>query len=147
MATSAAPSPDRTAFESLRPSSVAPSKCVLCRTELHVQCFVRPLPARLDATLRRFPLAYGFVVEMHSLIHRMAARSQLRFAAYFLEVSESEMVERLSPNTRTHSYMRDMRSFSERHPWATILDLEMYRDAWQAGAEWGACNSGKAGQA
>jgi len=113
------------------------SKCVLCRTELHEHCIVRPLPALLDASLRRFPLAFGFVLEMHSLLHRMAARWRLRYAAYFLVVSAEEMAERLVPNTRTHSYMRDMRNFSERYPWATILDLEMYRDAWLAGAEWG----------
>jgi hypothetical protein len=109
----------------------------ICRTELHEQCIVRPLPALLDASLRRFPLAFGFVLEMHSLLHRMAARWRLRYAAYFLVVSAEEMAERLVPNTRTHSYMRDMRNFFERYPWATILDLEMYRDAWLAGAEWG----------
>src|ERR1700690_1791032 len=92
------PNLHQTELESVHPSSAAPSKCALCRTELHVQCFVRPLPALLDAGLRRFPLAYGFVAEMHSLLHRMAARSRLRYAAYFLEVSGSEMDERLLPN-------------------------------------------------
>lgn len=83
---------------------------------------------------------YGLVEEMHSLMHRMALRRKLRFGSYFLYISPEEMAECRQPNTRTHSYMRDMRSFSERHRWATLPDLEMYRDAWLAGAEWGESN-------
>lgn len=111
------------------------------RTEFDEQFLLRSLPARLVASLRRFPLVLGFADEMYSLLHRMALRRRLRFASYFLYMSPEEMAERHQPNTRTHAYMRDMRSFSERRPWATILDLELYREAWLAGAEWGAYTS------
>src|ERR1035441_9241556 len=115
------------------PISGCLSGCVLCRTELHEQTLVRSLPGRLHAGLLRFPLAYGFVVETHSLLHRMVLRWRLRYGAFFLPVSLQELRERLQPGTRTHAYMQDMQSFVARCPWATIPDLETYRDAWQAG--------------
>jgi hypothetical protein len=122
------------------------SRCVLCRTVLREPSLVKSLPAPLDEGLRRFPLVLGFVLEIHTLLHRMSLRYKLRFASYFLNISPEEMAECQTPNTRTHSYMRDMRSFVERHPWATILDLETYRDAWLAGAEWGSDKTCTRGQ-
>ena|ERR1700728_3531376 len=145
MTASAIPSQGQSETKSTLPVSGRRTGCVLCRTELREPCLWRSLPGPLHASLYRFPLAYGLVEELHSLLHHMALRWKLRFGSYFLYISPEEMLERRQPNTRTHSYMRDMRSFAERHPWATILDLEMYRDAWLAGAEWGShtCTKGQ----
>jgi hypothetical protein len=127
----------QTASQSRFPSVGVHSRCVLCRSESDEQILVPQLPAPIAASLRPFPLVLGFVAEMHSLLHRMALRRRLRSASYFLSIPPEEMAERLAPHTRTHAYMQDMRNFVARYPWATILDLEMYRDAWLAGAEWG----------
>jgi hypothetical protein len=31
------------------------------------------------------------------------------------------------------AYTRDIRNFDLTHPWATILDLQVYRDVWPEG--------------
>jgi hypothetical protein len=119
--------------------------CVLCRTEYHEPSMVRPLPEPLEVGLRRMPLVYGFVVEMHSFLHRMVARYRRHYGAYLLYVGpfEEGPSEHPEPNKRTHACMRDIRSFVEHNPWATTLDLEMYRDSWLAGVEWQKSNSCK----
>jgi hypothetical protein len=38
--------------------------------------------------------------------------------------------------TRTRACISDIESFVAVHPWATMVDVEMYRDAWVKGAEW-----------
>jgi hypothetical protein len=119
--------------------------CVLCRTEFREPQLVRPLPAPLQAALHRLPSLCGFVAEMHNFLHRMAAIYRLRYRTYLLYVGPLEQgsAAHVEPNIRTHACIRDMRSFSATHPWATILDLEIYRDAWLAGVEWAESNSYK----
>lgn len=122
------------------------SACALCRTELNVPSIVRPLPKNLESLLYQMPRVYGFVVEMHSFLHRMVARYRRRYGAYFVSgMPLSELGEDgvRRPNIRIRSCIDDMRNYAVDHPWATILDLEMYRDAWRAGAEWAEGNSCK----
>jgi hypothetical protein len=124
----------------------AQSGCVLCRTELNGQSLVRSLPALIHVGLYRLPSVYGFVVEMHSLLHRIVVRCKRGFSAYFVAVDSFRiqgLAEHPEPNTRTYACIRDTRSFAERRRWATILDLETYRDAWLAGAAWAESNSCK----
>ena len=112
--------------------------CALCRTELRAPALVRPLPWGLDSLLYRYPRLYGFVVEMHSFLHRMAYRCRRPLGALNVllpplsEVGEDGL---RVPNIRTRACIDDMRNYAEVHPWATILDLDTYRDAWLAGAE------------
>jgi hypothetical protein len=118
--------------------------CALCRTELNEPRLVRPLPWGLESALYRLPRVYGFVAETHTYLHRMASRYTRRYGAYFvsrLPLSELGTDGVRVPNTRIRSCIDDMRSYAESHPWATTLDLEMYRDAWLAGAEWADHNS------
>jgi hypothetical protein len=115
------------------------SACALCRTELRAPRIVRPLPWGLESVLYRMPRVYGFVVEMHSFLHHMVARYRRRYGAYFVsEMPLSELGEDgvRRPNIRIRACIDDMRNYAVEHPWATTLDLEMYRDAWKAGAEW-----------
>ena len=126
------------------------SWCVLCRSELRAPSLVRGLPWPLHWGSRRMPLAYGLVVELHTFLHRMAIRCRRRHGVFWLSVSsfrraEGPPIGPLHPeeNTRKCACIYDIESFVERHPWATILDLETYRDAWQAGAEWAERNVGK----
>lgn len=131
----------RTGFQGVGSSR---SKCVLCRTECHAPSIVRGLPGLLGAGLRRMPLVCGFVLETHNLLHRMVLRYKRRYGAFWIFVgalSQTGPTGHPEPNTRTHACISDMRSFGQRNPWATILDLEAYRDGWQAGAEWAENNS------
>ncbi len=123
---------------------------VHCRTELSGQSQVRPRTGLIHAGLYRLPSVYGFVVETHSLLHRIAARCRRGFPAYFVTVESFRLLardEHLQPNTRTYACIRDMRSSAERRRWATIPDLETYRDTWLAGAAWGESSSCKSGVA
>ena len=120
------------------------SACGLCRTELNAPRIVRPLPKNLHSLLYRMPRVYGLVTEMHSFLHRMVARYRRRYGVYFVSgMPLSELGEDgvRKPNTRTRSCIDDMRNYAVDHPWATTLDLETYRDAWLAGAEWAGGNS------
>lgn len=128
-------------------SSFHLSGCVLCRTELSGIRIVRPLPQSLESLLYRMPRVYGFVIETHSFLHRMVARYRRRYGVWFLSgmpLSELEEDGLRYPNIRTRACIDDMRNYAETHPWATILDLETYRDAWQAGVEWAESNYCKA---
>jgi hypothetical protein len=42
--------------------------------------------------------------------------------------------------TRTHACTADIENFVSDHPWATMVDVEIYRDAWVLGALWGERN-------
>lgn len=120
------------------------SACLLCRTELNAPHIGRLLPQNLHSLLYRMPRVYGFVVEMHSFLHRMVARYRRRYGVYFVSgmpLSEQGEDGVQRPNTRIRSCSDDMRNYAIDHPWATSLDLETYRDAWLAGAEWASRNS------
>lgn len=115
------------------------SWCVLCRSEAFAPLRVGDTPGLLHRGLVRMPLAYGFLLEIHSLFHRIAVRCRQRYGAFFLIMSSVRQAEdqpRFEVNIRRCACIRDIESFVEEHPWATILDLEMYRDAWEAGAVW-----------
>lgn len=115
------------------------SGCVLCRMECHAPALLPRLPEPLHAGLYRMPSLYGFARELHSFVHRMAAICKLRYRAYLIYMGPLEQgpAGHREPNTRTCACIEDTRKFVSAHPWATFLDLEMYRDAWQAGAKWG----------
>jgi hypothetical protein len=119
------------------------SWCVLCRTELHAPSLTRGLPEPLQWGLRRMPLAYGFLLEIHTFLHHVAIRCRRRYGVFWLSVSSFRQAEGpprapLSPeeNIRKCACIRDIGSYVEAHPWATTLDLETYMDAWQVGAVW-----------
>jgi hypothetical protein len=126
------------------------SWCVLCRSKLFAPLRVEDRPGPLHRGLVRMPLTYGFVLEIHSLLHRILIRRRQRYGAFFLimsSVRQKEDQPRPKANIRRCACIRDIESFVEAHPWATILDLEMYRDAWQAGAAWAEDNSCNADRA
>ncbi len=114
-------------------------ECVLCRTGSHEHGLMRAWPRPLHAGLYRMPLLYGFLREIHSLLHRMTAIYRLRCRMHLIYMGplEQGLAGHREPNTRTSACIEDTRRFVSMHPWATFLDLEMYRDAWQAGAKWG----------
>jgi hypothetical protein len=45
------------------------------------------------------------------------------------------------PSIHAHAYTRDIRNFVLTHLWATILDLQVYRDVWPEGVEWAESSS------
>jgi len=124
--------------------------CVLCRTGSNAPAILRPLPEPLHSVLYPHPRVCGFLAETHSFLHRTAIQYKRRFAAYFLfGLPPSVAVEEghHQQSNRGYSCTEDMRNYVNAHPWATILDLETYRDAWLAGARWGESNSCKTNMA
>lgn len=108
------------------------------------QTLPRALPHPLHVGLRRMPLVYGFLVELRSLLNRMVLRSKRRYDLYGLDLGPAHQGSadgHLELNTQTHACTQDIESFVEAHPWATIVDVEMYRDAWVRGAAWAGRNS------
>jgi hypothetical protein len=47
---------------------------------------------------------------------------------------------------RKYACIQNIESFVKAHPWATMIDLETYMDAWQAGAAWAENSSCKPNQ-
>jgi hypothetical protein len=114
-------------------------ECALCRMELRWHSLMKALPSPLHGLLYRLPRAYGFVKEMHSLLHRMAVVCRRPYGMYGIYMGPLEEEPRGSQklNIRTHACMKDTRTLILDRPWATFVDVELIRDAWLAGAKWG----------
>ncbi len=126
------------------PDDKSHSRDDLRRKESRGRLIVQEVGALLRLGLRRMPLVYGFALELRSLLHRMRIRCKRRYDVYGLDLGpfhQTSIDGHLEVNTRTRACTQDTENFADRHPWATILDLEMYRDAWLAGAAWAESNS------
>jgi len=82
---------------------------------------------------------------MHSLALGIAAVCKLRYRMNLLYVGryEGALAGHLERNIHAHADRRDIRNIVLTHPWATILDLHLYRDAWPEGVEWAESSSCK----
>ena len=101
---------------------------------------VREFLELLQAGVNRFALLGGFVAEMRSLPHRMKLQYKRRYDLYGVDVGllhEKASDGLLRWNTRTHACNADIENLVEGRPWATMIDVVLYRDAWVKGAEWG----------
>lgn len=101
----------------------------------------------LKAVTSHFALLRGFLAELRSLPHRMKLQYKRFYDLYGVDVGpphKTSLDEHFHWNTRTHACISDIENFLAAHPWATMIDVEFIRDAWQQGAEWGiysSCNS------
>jgi len=119
--------------------------------DLHLGTEVRELSRRkqvqriLNGSLHRVPLLRVFSLELRSFVYRMGLQYKRRFDLFGLDVGPLHQNEAGHPrwNTRTRGCTLDMKSFLASRPWATMIDLEVYRDAWGRGAEWGEHSSCK----
>ena len=82
---------------------------------------------------------------MHSLALGIAAVCKLRYRMNLLYVGryEGALAGHLEPNIHAHADRQDIRNIVLTHPWATIPDLHLYRDAWPEGVEWAESSSCK----
>lgn len=120
------------------------------RTVHQLPSLLRELPEPLHWGLRRFPLFYGFLLECRNFLQRMVLRYKRRYDLYGIDLGSWHQVGpdgHLEPNTRTHACSADIENFVASHPWATMVDVELYRDAWVAGVKWvesssDSCNKG-----
>jgi hypothetical protein len=122
------------------PAHESPSECVPAGKQSYAQTLAKEALRPLREYLCWFPLVYGFLLEFRSLLHRMALRRERRYDLYGLDVGPCHQIGtdgRLRLNTRTRACNSDIESLAAGRPWATIIDLELYRDAWVKGAEWG----------
>ena len=119
--------------------------CVHCYRQ-SLECgLLRALPRPRHAGIYRMPLVFGFVTLMSSLAPRIAAACKLRcrISRLCAGLCEGALAEHLEPNSHARAYTRDIRNFVSSHPWATILDLQAYRDAQLEEVEWAESNSCK----
>ena len=119
--------------------------CVRCHRQSHEHGLTRGLPGPLHGSIYRMPLVYGFVKLMRSLALRIVSGCRRRYRTCLLCVGPcgGALAGHLEPSIHAHAYMRDIRNFVLTHPWATILDLPMDRDAWLEEVEWAESNSCK----
>jgi hypothetical protein len=111
-----------------------------CRGDLILQ----ETCALLRRVSRQVPLVCGFAREIRSLLYRMGIRYKRRYEVFGLDLGPYHQIRpdgRLEVNRRTRACTQDIESFAEGHPWATIVDLEIYREAWVAGMKWAESSS------
>lgn len=103
------------------------------------QSLLKALPWPIHLALCRSPRTYELVVEIRSFVRRMALRRKRQYGFSGIDLGPAHQVSedgRVEVCTRTHACIEGIRSFVARYPWATCIDVENYRDAWLAGAEW-----------
>jgi hypothetical protein len=111
--------------------------------------FSQAVASLLRSLLRPFPLLRVFLLELRSLVYRIGLQYKRRYDLYGLDggpLHEKTSSGHLRWNIRTRACSEDMQSFESSRPWATMLDWEVYRDAWVKGAEWAESNFCKSGQ-
>ena len=86
-----------------------------------------------------YPVAYGFLCELRSFLHRTASLRTLYESGLDLgplaDPGESENPQLC---TRTRSRIADMRSATENREWLSLADLQTYLEGWDKGAAWAA---------
>ena len=135
-------------LESL-PSQVNLPKNGLSRNRLSRWLSLLKVGELLRTGLRRMPLLYGFLLESRSLVYRMKLRRKRRYNVYGLVLGpclQLTPTEGLCMNMRSLACISDIESFLSERPWATIVDQEVYQDAWVKGAEWAESKTGKSVQ-
>jgi len=80
---------------------------------------------------------------MRSLAHRIVSGCKPRYRTCLLCVGPcvGALAGHLEPSIHAHAYTRDIRNFVLTRLWATILDLQVYRDVWPEGVEWAESSS------
>lgn len=109
----------------------------------HADTILRPLPPLLHGCLLQIPPLYRLLLDLRNLVGRISHRRKRRYHVYGLLLGPLHQVGPAGHpemNTRTRSCTNDIENFVDAHPWATMVDLETYRDAWARGAEWAARN-------
>jgi hypothetical protein len=110
---------------------------------------IQMLRYRATRVLRREYREYRLLLrlirsEMGSLLSRIALLCRVpRGLLYGLDLgraSQPSPTEYPVPHIRTRACSDHIKTFCNSHPWATLIDENLYRDAWYAGTQWGACN-------
>jgi len=92
-----------------------------------------------ETGLRWIALWHQLLSEMRSLLCRMALQYKRRDGPYILTVDLRRPTDQeggLRLSIRRHACIADIENFVASRPWATMIDWEVYRDAWAKGAEW-----------
>jgi hypothetical protein len=105
------------------------SECARCHKQSHELGLIRTLPSPLHAGIYRKPSVYGFVKSMRSLALRTVSGCKPRYRTCLLCMVPcvGALAGHLEPSIHAHAYTRDIRNFVLTRPWATILDLQVYR--------------------
>lgn len=79
------------------------------------------------------------------LLLRKARKVQRPFRQLLIVLGphfEKSPTSRLRLCHATHARISDSQKFYSRHPWATPIDLAIFLEGWDVGAEWGTRNEG-----
>lgn len=85
------------------------------------------------------PRLYEFLLELRSLRFRMALRRKRQYEVYGVDWGPAYQYPPDAPPsrcTRTDACRQDIENLVVQYPAATMVDVEMWRNAWVAGAEW-----------
>lgn len=91
----------------------------------------------------KYPLLHGFLREMYTLLWRIGHIRKTRLFLYTFDLGpaiEREQGGNYRWHKRTRAYTMDIESFWAKFPASTVVDLEIFREAWNMGAKWGENN-------
>lgn len=115
---------------------------------VHIGLFYRyylvPIFLLRDWAFAMMGLALGCELDVRTLFHRVGLRCRKLYYPPFVTfgpVHHANPLGHPEKCTRAHACKRDTESFAASCRWATIFDLEIYRDGWAAGARWASRNS------
>lgn len=94
--------------------------------------------------LHRFPLLYGFLLELRSLLWRISRLLRTKLYRRSLDIGQAfEKTQDGSyrESARTRACSMDMRNLYATYPGLTILDAEIFLAGWRLGWEWGHNNA------
>jgi hypothetical protein len=113
-------------------------------TDSFYRIAIQKLRASIAGWLFRRPLLYGWLSEARNFLRRISSPAELR-AVYrypfgqvdFGPVFEEVGIEYLCLCMKTQACIRDMQQTAQIAASPSLLDLQLYVDAWKQGAEWG----------
>ncbi len=130
-------------------SEANPSRSGLLRSQVSERLKALRVGNFLWQGLSHMPLACEFLLELRSLAYRMRLQYKRHYRVYGIDLGPCHQMKPSGHpelNMRTLGCIADIENFGSARPWATTIDLEVYRDAWAKGAEWVANNSCKSMQ-
>lgn len=117
------------------------SQCDQRYSASRLQSFAARVFLRLRWDRHRLALLRVFLRELRSFLHRIVLQYKRCYYRDGLDVGPAAADQTISPqpcgrNIRTRACSESIESFAVARPWATMVDFEVYRDAWAEGANW-----------
>jgi len=82
---------------------------------------------------------HGILSETRSLVPRILFRLKKNLDSCGVDLGTSHQTHPSGhpvPSTRTRARIHDTQCMLSNHPWATLVDLEIFLEGWEKGARW-----------